>query len=114
MIEIDPIARLLGEWSVGLTPWSLILRVLLSVLLSSIIGCERSSKRLAAGLRTFILVSLASTMAMMLDLFLMNTTGATMYLLSAASVVGSASITVYSILFSSRSQIKGLTTSVAL
>ncbi len=114
MIEMDPIARLLGEWSVGLTPWSLLLRIVLSVFLSAVIGCERSSKRHAAGLRTFILVSLASTMAMTLDLFLMNTTGMTFCILSAASVVGVSTITVYSILYSCRSQIKGLTTSAAL
>lgn len=107
---VDPIAKLLGAWSSELTIGSVLFRIALSVLLSSVIGCERSSKRHAAGLRTFILVSLATTCSMLLDIFL----GLPMGVISAASVVGIAIITVNSILYSSRNQIKGLTTSVGL
>mgnify|MGYP002675817808 FL=1 len=107
---VDPIAKLLGAWSSELTVWSVLFRIALSVLLSSVIGCERSSKRHAAGLRTFILVSLATTCSMLLDIFL----GLPMGVISAASVIGIAIITVNSILYSSRNQIKGLTTSVGL
>jgi len=110
----DPIARLLGAWSQGINFASILLRVILSLLLSAILGCERSSKRHAAGLRTFMLVSLASTAAMLLDLFLADRTPGGMPILSAASVIAVATITVNSILYSSRNQIKGLTTSVAL
>ena len=70
MNTIDPIAKLMGEWSSQINIYSILLRIGLSVLLSAIIGCERSSKRHAAGLRTFILVSLASTVAMLLDIFI--------------------------------------------
>lgn len=107
---VDPIAKLLGAWSSELTIGSVLFRIALSVLLSSVIGCERSSKRHAAGLRTFILVSLATTCSMLLDIFL----GLPMGVISAASVIGIAIITVNSILYSSRNQIKGLTTSVGL
>lgn len=107
---IDPIALMLGAWSYTDGAASIVFRILLSVVLSAIIGCERSSKRHAAGLRTFILVSLASTVAMLLDVHL----GGGVLLLSAASVIGIAIITCNSILYSSRSQIKGLTTSVGL
>lgn len=107
---VDPIAKLLGAWSSDLTVGSVLFRIALSVLLSSVIGCERSSKRHAAGLRTFILVSLATTCSMLLDIFL----GLPMGVISAASVIGIAIITVNSILYSSRNQIKGLTTSVGL
>lgn len=107
---VDPIAKLLGTWSSELTVGSVLFRIALSVLLSSVIGCERSSKRHAAGLRTFILVSLATTCSMLLDIFL----GLPMGVISAASVIGIAIITVNSILYSSRNQIKGLTTSVGL
>ena len=107
---VDPIAKLLGAWSSELTVGSVLFRIALSVLLSSVIGCERSSKRHAAGLRTFILVSLATTCSMLLDIFL----GLPMGVISAASVIGIAIITVNSILYSSRNQIKGLTTSVGL
>lgn len=111
---IDPIAKLLGTWSSGLTVGSVLFRIALSVVLSAVIGCERSSKRHAAGLRTFILVSLATTCSMLLDIFLNVQLGVNFELISAASVIGIAIITVNSILYSSRNQIKGLTTSVAL
>lgn len=107
---IDPIALMLGEWSYTDGVESIMFRIALSVVLSAIIGYERSTKRHAAGLRTFILVSLATTIAMLLDIH----SGGGVLLLSAASVIGVAIITCNSILFSSRSQIKGLTTSVGL
>ena len=114
MQMIDPIARLLGDWSSELNIGTIILRILLSVVLAAIIGCERSSKRHSAGLRTFILVSLASTVGMMLDTFLVLSTGFGLYLISAATVIASAILSVNSILASSRNQIRGLTTSVGL
>ena len=110
----DIIATLLGEWSSEINIWSVLFRIVLSLLLSSIIGCERSSKRHSAGLRTFILVSLATTVSMMLDIFLLGAFGQGFYVISAAAVIGIAIITVNSILFSARNQIKGLTTSVGL
>lgn len=110
----DIIATLLGEWSSEINIWSVLFRIVISLLLSSIIGCERSSKRHSAGLRTFILVSLATTVSMMLDIFLLGAFGQGFYVISAAAVIGIAIITVNSILFSARNQIKGLTTSVGL
>ena len=75
----DPLADLLGEWSRGLNTGS--------VLLASVIGCERSSKRHSAGLRTFVLVSFASTVSMLLDVYLMSNFGARLPILSAATVI---------------------------
>ena len=48
----DLLAGFLGTWSAELNLGSVLLRVLLSMLLSAIVGCERSSKRHSAGLRT--------------------------------------------------------------
>ena len=107
---VDPIANLLGTWSTEINLCSVLLRVAVSVIIGMLIGCERSSKRHAAGLRTFMLVSLASTVAILMDLYF----GRDLFLLSAASVIGIAIITVNSVLFTSRNQIKGLTTSVGL
>ena len=53
-------------------------------------------------------------MAMMLDLFLIKTFTVGFPLISAAVVIGIAIISSNSILYSSKSQIKGLTTSAAL
>jgi putative Mg2+ transporter-C (MgtC) family protein len=109
----DPLARLLGEWSAQLTWASVILRIILSLVIGLIIGSERATKRHSAGLRTFILVAVASTIAMMLELFLGESTGG-VHIFLAAAVIAIAIIAQNSVLFSSRNQIKGLTTSVAL
>lgn len=110
----DPIAKLLGTWSTENNIWSIILKIGLSIVLSAIIGCERSSKRHAAGLRTFIIVSLGSTLAMLLDMLLIEKNNGGFWLISAAMIVGIAIISSNTILFSSKNQIKGLTTSVGL
>lgn len=113
-LVIDPIANLLGNWSSELNAYSIILRILLSIALAAIIGTERANKRHAAGLRTFILVSLSSTIAMLLDVFIAITTEKSFYLLSAATIIAIAITSANTTVFSSRSQIKGLTTSVGL
>ena len=101
-MKTDWIAGLLGPWSAELAPGSILLRLALSMALAAIIGCERSSKRHSAGLRTFILVSLAGTATMLIDQYLMELLPVTIPVLSAAAVI------------SSKNQIKGLTTSVGL
>ena len=110
----DPISKLLGEWSSNLDIWSILLRITISILFAAIIGWERSTKRHAAGLRTFMLVSLSATIAMMLDVFMMQQFDVKIPIISAAFVIGVAIISSNSILYSSKSQIKGLTTAVGL
>ena len=106
----DPIAVLLGSWAAEINVWSSLLRIALAILCSAIIGCERATKRHAAGLRTFMLACLASAIAMMVD----QSLGGSIPIISAAAVIGVAIISSNSILYSSRSQIKGLTTSMGL
>ncbi len=110
----DPIARLLGEWSSDVTIGSICLRLGLAIILSSIIGCERANKRHSAGLRTFILVTLAASICMLLDMSMMENSIIKIPVLSAMAIVGIAMLSGNSVLFSSRSQIKGLTTSTGL
>ena len=110
----DVIAGLLGPWSAELGLGAILLRAALSVLFSAVIACERSSKRHSAGLRTFILVSITGTAAMLTDRLLMELAGVPVPVLSAAAVIGMATISGNSILFSSKNQIKGLTTSAGL
>ncbi len=110
----DPIVSILGPWAGELSIGAILLRLVLAIVFAAIIGCERSSKRHSAGLRTFILVSFASAVAMLIDLFLMENTVVALPVLSAAAVVGCAMLSGNSILFSSRYQIKGLTTSAGL
>nr|WP_317372549.1 MgtC/SapB family protein [uncultured Gemmiger sp.] len=110
----DPIAQHLGSWSQEINVLSICLRIALAVFLTSVIGCERSSKRHSAGLGTFVLISFSSTICMILDIYLMQTQAISIPILSAATMISAASISGKSILFSSRGQIKGLTTSAAL
>ena len=110
----DFIAQYLGEWSIGINLYSVMFRIFLVVALSALIGCERSSKRHSAGLRTFIIVSLASAVSAMIDLCILERTEHGFPVISAAAVVSIAMISGNSILFSSKSQIKGLTTSAGL
>ena len=115
MLQIsDPLTQYLGTWSRELNTASIALRIAIVVVLTSIIGCERSSKRHSAGLRTFVLISFSATISMMLDLYLLQIQAMGIPILSAATIVSAALISGNSILFSSRSQIKGLTTSAAL
>ncbi len=110
----DPISKLLGDWASKLDIWSIVLRISVSILFAAVIGWERSTKRHAAGLRTFMLASLSGTIAMLLDVFTMQQFGSGFPIISAAFVIGIAIISSNSILYSSKSQIKGLTTSVGL
>jgi len=111
---LDPIAKLLGGWSTDINVASVFFRTALAFLFAAAVGCERANKRHSAGLRTFILISLASAGAMLLDVFLIESYGMGFPVASAAAVIGIAILSGNSILYSSRSQIKGLTTSAAL
>ena len=110
----DPIAEMLGSWSAHLTVGAIFLRVILSLALAAVIGWERSSKRHSAGLRTFMLVSLLGTGSAILDCCIHLLTGQGFFLLSAASIIGASTICIHSVFYSSRNQIKGLTTAVGL
>ena len=111
---IDPLLGVLGPWAQGITLPSIALRIILSVVLATIVGCERSTKRHAAGARTFVVVSLASTVAMLTDCCFAVDSPDHLYTLSAAVIIAISIACVSSVFYSSRNQIKGLTTSVAL
>jgi len=104
----DFIAGLLGAWSSEIGIGSVLFRIAITLLMSAAIGMERSGKRHSAGLRTFILVSLTGAVSILLDLFVGQTTGKGFFIISGATVIGAAIITVNSIFFSARNQIKGL------
>lgn len=113
---VDPIVKLLNaQWLSDITIWSILVRILLSVILSGLVGMERAAKRHAAGLRTYILVSLGATVAMMTNEFLMAFYGSGDSARLAAQVIsGIGFLGAGTILISSRSQIKGLTTAAGL
>jgi len=111
----DPIAGALGSWAAGITFGSVLLRLLLTLLLGAVIGWERSNKRHSAGLRTFMLAFLIGTAAALLDGCAAAPAGRSgMFLFSCGILIGASIITVHSMFYSSRNQIKGLTTAVGL
>lgn len=107
----DQIGQYMDKWPYI---WVIILNICLSVILGAIIGWERSNKRHTAGLRTFIIVSLSSTVAMMLDDFLQVDSDIFCYMIPAAVIIAVAIISCNTTVYTSRSQIKGITTSVGL
>ena len=111
----DPISGLLGAWSADITVGSILLRIFLSLFMGAFIGWERSNKRHSAGLRTFMLTFLSGTLAAIVDSCIFSASGRRgWFLLSAGVVIGAAIIAVHSVFYSSRNQIKGLTTAVGL
>lgn len=111
---IDPITKLFCGDSTLPYVIQIIIRLLLATVLASILGIERANKRHAAGLRTFIVVSLVATISATIDIPLINSTGITFPFISAATAIGISIIASYTILYSSKNQIKGLTTAVTL
>ena len=107
-------AELTKGWMMEGVGEQVIFRIILSLALAVVIGCERSSKRHSAGMRTFMLVSVSATAAVLTDMYLAREFSFVIPVISGAAVVGIAMISGNSILFSSKNQIKGLTTSAAL
>ena len=111
---IDPLAKLLGDWSSELSFYSILFRFVITILFFFFFVWERSNKRHSAGLRTFILITLLGTVCAVLDIALVKSGDTSLYLFSGLAILGGVVISGNSILFSAKKQIKGLTTSVAL
>lgn len=110
----DYIAGRIGNWSMHLNPGGIALRLALALILGAVIGWERTNKRHSAGLRTFIIVTLTGTAAGILDFYLLEAHDTTIFIISASAVVCATMLSMRSIIFNARTQIKGLTTAAAL
>ena len=113
---VDPIISFLKwDWLADITIWSIVIRLILAVLGGGIIGVERASKHHAAGFRTYILVCLGSSIAMMTNQFLFETFGTGDGARLGAQVIsGIGFLGAGTILVTSRNQIRGLTTAAGL
>ena len=115
---VDPLVKLLGEdflWLSELTIGSVLIRLLLIVLFSGMIGIERASKRHEAGLRTYILVCIGAAVAMLTNQFIFEAFNTGDVGRIAAQVIsGIGFLGAGTILITSRNQIKGLTTAAGL
>lgn len=113
---IDPIVKFFNwEDLANITFLSVLVRLTLAVILSGLIGVQRTSKKHAAGFRTYVLVGLGATIAMLTNQFLVqsfNTGDAAR--LGAQVISGIGFLGAGTILITSRSQIRGLTTAAGL
>lgn len=109
---MDIISKILGEWSAEFNAWSCILKIVLATVLALIAGTERATKLHSAGIRTFISVALAGVLGAIADVYLTEIKGLETSLMCPAMIIGIAVISTNTILFSSKNQLRGLTTSV--
>lgn len=107
---VDPLAKVMGEWSYTVSVYSILLRVLVAVIFAFYVGSERSTHGHTAGLKTFILLSLGTTACMIID----QSIGLKFPICSGCAIIGVAMFGGNSILFGAKNQIKGLTTSAWL
>ena len=110
----DPLDILTKGWLSQFNIWTVLIRILLALAVGIIFGLERSRKRHTAGLRTFSFVSLFAAIAALLDVYLMANFRVVFPAITTAVVLGGAIIAGNTLLYSSKSQIKGLTTAIAL
>ena len=95
--------------------WTILIRLLLAVLCAGSIGVERSRKRQAAGLRTYIIVCLGAAVIMMLsDFLILNHPDSDAGRLGAQVISGIGFLGAGTILVTSKNRIKGLTTAAGL
>ena len=116
MNVLDPIAKLLGEWSAEINFGSIMLKFILAFILAAVIGCERATKMHDAGLRTFIITALVATGAGMTDVMIAESMNSISILpiLSCATIIGAAILSSNTVLFSAKNKLKGLTTAITL
>ena len=110
----DFLADLLGTWSSEVNIASTALKTALVIVMAVILGCERSKNRHAAGLRTLIVLSIGSMFAGIGDIYFITVHQVRFPFLSAAVFIGISVITANTIIYSSKNQIMGLTTSVGM
>ena len=115
LVFVDPIVKLVGDWLFEINALSIFIRLFLAALFGGIIGIERTTKKHAAGLRTYILVAIGACMIMLTNLFIVETfeTG-DIGRMGAQVISGIGFLGAGTIIITSRNRIKGLTTAAAL
>ena len=98
-----------------LTIWSILLRILVSIVLGGIIGLERGMKNRPAGLRTYMLVCMGSCVVMLINQYTSQVFGTGDPVRLGAQVIsGIGFLGAGTIVVTSHNQIKGLTTAAGL
>jgi len=112
----DPFVKMLGwEFLANVSIESIVVRLVLATFFGGVIGIERTTKKHAAGLRTYMLVCIGAAMAMMINEFLILTYGSgDSGRIGAQVISGIGFLGAGTIIITSRNRIKGLTTAAAL
>lgn len=112
----DPIINLLGaNFLSELNILSIFIRLFLALIFAGCIGAERAVKRHAAGFRTYIIVCVGAAIVMMTNEFIHLKYGeGDIARLGAQVISGIGFLGAGTILVTSRSQVKGLTTAAGL
>ncbi len=98
-----------------LTLPAILLRIFLSMLFSGILGYEREKKHRPAGFRTYIIVCLGSTLAMMTGLYVSALTGSSdPARIPAQAISGIGFLGAGTILITKQNRVRGLTTAAGL
>lgn len=98
-----------------LTLWAIIIRIFLAVIAGGLIGLDREKKNRPAGLRTYMLVTLGACVVMLLNQYVYQVydTGDPVRL-GAQVISGIGFLGAGTIIVTTHSQIKGLTTAAGL
>ena len=97
-----------------LTFVSILLRTMLAMVLSGILGYEREKRHRPAGFRTYLVVCLGSTLAMMVGLYVAQYTGGDASRIAAQVISGIGFLGAGTILVTRQNQVRGLTTAAGL
>lgn len=97
-----------------LTEWTILLRLLLAVICSGVLGLERTRKRRPAGLRTYMLVCIGATVSMMTAQFMSGNFGGDPGRLPAQVISGIGFLGAGTIMVTRYYKVKGLTTAAGL
>ncbi len=110
---LDPLAKIMGSWCYDPSNiWGIIFKILLATILGGGIGAERCTKHHIAGFRTYVLVCLGSTVCMMINSSLSDSSDSVR--LAAGVITGVGFLGAGTILVTTRSQVRGLTAAAAL
>jgi putative Mg2+ transporter-C (MgtC) family protein len=116
IISIDPLVNLFNLGFLNdLNVLTILIRLFLAVLCGGILGVERAIKHHAAGFRTYIIVCLGATIAMLTNEFINLAVGSTDAGRFGAQVIsGIGFLGAGTIIVTSRNTIRGLTTAAGL
>ena len=97
-----------------ITVLSIVVRILLSTFCAGTLGFERERHNQAAGFRTYIIVSDASALVMMTNIFVAGIGETDLVRMSASVITGLGFLGAGTIIITARQQVKGLTTAAGL